>query len=151
MICRASRDRLALALRRYAAGRISNDDLDCVEVDRRDLGAMAVKHEAWFLYDDIRHHYATRKHAIDRAGRRELAKWVLFLNSDDEYLWPGHAFVPIVDWPLNLFTFGWWGRRQNLRRRQFEQAGDISAWPFITIRQLEDAVRRPRYFAGRSS
>ena len=36
MICRPSRDRLALALRRYVAGHATNDDLSDVEVDWRD-------------------------------------------------------------------------------------------------------------------
>lgn len=43
MIHRESRDRVALALRRYAVGRIANDDLDDMEVDWRDRGAVAVK------------------------------------------------------------------------------------------------------------
>ena len=65
MICERSRDRLALALRRYVAGRINNDDLDSVEVDWRDRGAVAVKQMAWNLYDDTNCHYAKGRHAIN--------------------------------------------------------------------------------------
>jgi hypothetical protein len=57
VIHRDSRDRLAEALRRYASGHISNDELDEVEVDWRDRGAVAVKGMAWRLYDDTREHY----------------------------------------------------------------------------------------------
>jgi hypothetical protein len=53
MICRQSRDQLAIALRRYVAGRISNDDLDGIVVDWSDRGAFAVKQADWALYSDI--------------------------------------------------------------------------------------------------
>ena len=43
MIDRKGRDRLALALRRYVVGRITNDDLEETEIDQRDRGAVAVK------------------------------------------------------------------------------------------------------------
>ena len=43
MVHRESRDDLAIALRQYASRQITNDDLDCVVVDWRDRGAVAVK------------------------------------------------------------------------------------------------------------
>jgi hypothetical protein len=148
MICEKSRDRLALALRRYAAGRISNDDLDSVEVDWRDRGAVAVKQMAWRLYDDTTYHFAKGRHAINRDGRRIVAKWIVFLQGDTEYLWPDYSFIQIINRPLNLLTFGWWEKRKNARRKEFEQAGDFSAWPFIAMTELNDAVQSPRYLAG---
>jgi hypothetical protein len=148
MICEQSRDRLALALRRYVAGRISNDDLDDVEVDWRDRGAVAVKQMAWRLYDDTTHHFAKGRHAIRRDGKRIVAKWIVFLHGDKEYLWPDYSFIQIINWPLNLFTFGWWEKRKDIRRKEFEQAGDFSAWPFIAMAELNDAVQNPRYLAG---
>ena len=56
MIHRESRDRLAEALRQYVSGRITNDDLDSVDVDWRDRGAIAIQCMAWQLYDDMRTH-----------------------------------------------------------------------------------------------
>lgn len=64
MIDRASRDRLATALRRYVSGRSTNDDLDRVDVDWRDRGAIAVKDRAWCLYDDTDQHRATGRHYL---------------------------------------------------------------------------------------
>ena len=148
MICRQSRDRLALALRRYVTGRISNDDLDGIDVDWRDRGAVAVKQMAWTLYSDTKHHYATGKHAITDVGKRIIARWVIFLHSEEEYLWPEYSFIQIVNWPLNLLTFGWWERRKGRRRNEFEQAGEFSAWPFVRMADSDDAARRPRYLTG---
>ena len=148
MICRQSRDRLALALRRYVSGRITNDDLDSIQVDWRDRGAVAVKQRAWGLYSDNTQHRAAGKHAITDDGKREIAKWVVFLHSEQEYVWPEYSFIQIVNWPLNLLTFGWWERHKGRRRKDFQEAGEFSAWPFVRMADLNDAAQRPRYLAG---
>lgn len=148
MICRQSRDRLALALRRYLAGRISNDDLDCVHVDWRDRGAVAVKWMAWGLYSDTTRHHATGRYVISREARRIVVRSIVFLHGDREYLWPDYSPVQIYNWPLNMLTFGWWERRKKIRRQEFEQAGDFSVWPFTAMTDLEYVIRRPRYLAG---
>lgn len=148
MICRQSRDRLALALRRYVAGRISNDELEGVDVDWRDRGAVALKQMAWGLYSDMSEHYATGKHAIAPEGKRVIAAWIVFLHSDSEYLWPEYSFIQIVNWPLNLLTLGRWERKKSHRRKEFEEAGEFAAWPFTRTADLDAAARNPRYFSG---
>lgn len=145
MIHRASRDALALALRRYAARRISNDDLDAVEVDWRDRGATAVKQMAWQLYDDMYGHKAEGRHALGKETKRTIARWIVFLHSDLEYLWPEYSFMAVIDWPLNLLTLGWWKRRREERWRQFLEAGEFDAWPFLSRKEEQLAVRRPRF------
>ena len=149
MICEQSRDRLALALRRYVAGHISNDDLDGTKVDWRDRGAVAVQQMAWSLYDDTKHHYATGRHAINSDGKRIVARLIVFLHSDREYLWPDYSFIQIINWPLNLLTLGWWERCKNVRRQEFEQAGDFAAWSFIAMTDLDEEAQKPRYLSGR--
>lgn len=148
MICRQSRDRLALALRRYVAGRLNNDELDFIKVDRSDRGAVAVKQMAWGLYDDRKNHYAAGRYAIDRDSRRAVARWIVFLHSDQEYRWPNYSLAQIFNWPLNLMTFGWWERRKRRCRDEFKQAGDWAAWPFITTVDLTASASKPRYLAG---
>ena len=148
MIHRPSRDALALALRRYAAKHITNDDLHDVRVDWRDRGAVAVKEMAWGLYDDTSVHRADGKRALNREARREIAKWIVFLHSDFEYLWPQYSFVQIVNWPMNLLTLGWWERRKERRRAEFRAAGEYMAWPFVRVSDLKGALASPRYFRG---
>ena len=103
---------------------------------------------AWNLYDDTNCHYAKGRHAINSDAKRIIAKWIVFLHGDKEYLWPDYSFIQIKNWPLNVLTFGWWERRKYVRRKEFEEAGDFAAWPFISIADLNDAARRPRYLTG---
>jgi hypothetical protein len=148
MIDRPSRDRLATTLRQYVSGRITNDDLDDIEVDWRDRGAVAVKERAWCLYDDNYQHRAVGKHFLERPARDEIGRWILFLHSDHEYTWPQFSFLQIVNWPLNLLTLGWWERRKQVRFDEFKAAGDFSVWPFVTRQDYDSALSHPKYLAG---
>lgn len=148
MINRDSRDRLAIALRRYSAGLITNDDLYEVQVDWRDRGAVAVKEMSWRLYSDHKQHYAKDEHSLTREVKREIARWIAFLYTDREYLWPEYSFIQIVNWPMNLLTFGWWERWKKRRWEQFLEAGDFSIWPFCSKAELEEAIGSPRLLAG---
>jgi hypothetical protein len=150
MIHRASRKRLALALRRYVARRITNDELDAVSVDWRDRGAVAVRQMAWRLYDDLRTHRCSGRHALTREGRRTVARWITFLHSDAEYLWPEYNFVQVSPWIASVLTLGWYGRRHARRWREFLAAGDFDAWPFIDEKEATEAAGRPVLLAGKA-
>jgi len=149
MIHRQSRDALALAIRRYVSGRITNDDLDDIAVDWRDRGAAAVKEMAWNLYDDNDNHRAVGKHHLNKSVRREIARWIVFLHSDQEYIWPEYSFIQIWNWPANLLTFGWWERWKSRRLQAFKEAGDFSVWPFTRRADFVEVVLRPRLLSGR--
>lgn len=151
MIHRESRDRLAQALRHYVAGRITNDDLDDVEIDWRDRGAVAVHGMAWGLYDDLEQHKATGRHAISKEARRHIARWIAFLYSDTEYIWPEYSFIQIINLPMNIVTFGWWERMKRRKWKEFEEAGDIDVWPFCNRRELEKIVHHPKLLARKES
>jgi len=69
MVDRLSRDKLAEALRQYVSGRITNDTLDDIKVDKKDHGAVAVKEAAWYLYDDLHEHKAMDNFYIDKKDR----------------------------------------------------------------------------------
>ncbi|MDP3739935.1 MAG: hypothetical protein Q8R02_21290 [Hyphomonadaceae bacterium] len=138
MIDRHGRDRLALALRRYVIGRITNDDLEEVEVDWRDRGAVAVKRRSWHLYSDHRCYYRKGKDALPWEVRREVARWIVFLGSNQEYVWPEYR----------LDVGPWFGRKR--KTEQFMEAGDFAVWPFIDAAALQTALRAPRFFAHRA-
>lgn len=147
MIHRESRDRLALALRQYVSGQINNDDLDSMDVDWRDRGAVYVQEIAWNLYDDMDQHYAKGEHHLDKAARKEISRWIVFLHSDAEYIWPEYSFMQIVNWPMNLLTLGWWERSKKRKWEQFLEAGEFDAWPFSSRQELLKAASRPRLLA----
>jgi len=144
MIHRQSRNNLSQALRQYASGRITNDDLEAIEVDWRDRGAVAVQEVAWFLYDDTHQHTATGKYSLDATQRREIAKYVVFLHTNHEFIWPEYSFINPVGFLLNIFTFGWWRKKQRYRWQQYSEAGDIDAWPFISTTALNNAKESPK-------
>ena len=145
MINRSSRDKLALAIRRFVSGQIHNDELDEVEVDWRDRGAVAVKEMSWNLYWDTEQHFATGKNKIQREARREIARWIIFLQSDSEYLWPDYSFVQIFNWPMNILTFGMWERRKKRILKEFCEAGDFSSWPFQNSKEVARAAASPSF------
>jgi len=144
MIHRASRHRLALALRRYAAKRCTNDDLDSVEVDWRDRGAVAVKQMAWRIYDDLHTHRAVGRYSLSREARRAIARWVIFLHSEQEYLWPEYNFVRIAPGIFSAFTLGWWGRQERKRWDEFLASGDFDVWPFVSTQAELSARAQPK-------
>lgn len=69
---------------------------------------VAVKQMAWQLYDDLRTHYVEGNLGRGSDGRKTIARWIIFLQSDKEYLWPEYSFIRVINWPLNLLTLGWW-------------------------------------------
>lgn len=148
MVHRPSRASLALALRRYLSRRITNDQLACVEVDWRDRGAVAVAGMAWRLYDDMHTHRANGTHAITGSLRREVARWIVFLQSDQEYVWPDYNFVQAAPGIGSLLTLGWWGRKERRRWQEFTEAGDISVWPFVSEEVERAAKSNPRFLAS---
>jgi len=91
MINRAARDCLALALRRLAAGRITNDEFDdevsewwgCTDDDPA-LGELAVY--GWLHYSDLREYRLRGRDKLSQQARRSIARAILFLKSDQEYV-----------------------------------------------------------------
>ena len=130
------------------SGQITNDDLDKVTVDWRDRGAVAVKQMAWLLYDDTRQHRIERRLPRGSEERRDVARWIAFLYSDLEYYWPEYSFIQIVNWPMNLLTWGWWERMKKRRWEQFLEAGDFKVWPFCRVDELDRIRRRPRFLGS---
>lgn len=147
MIDRHARDKLALALRRYAAKRITNDELeDAVAWISEDQGVTVVQDMAWRLYDDTFRHHADGPHALAKDDRRSVARWVLFLQTDLEYSWPNHDFrqseTSLDRFVADLFTAGRWSRKELRNWEKFVEAGDIEVWPFQNIADEEAARRR---------
>ena len=149
MIDYPNRDRLALLLRRYVAGRVTNDELaDEAPSRSADPAIQAVYEQAWNLYDDLSTHRAEGRHALTPDARRLVARWVLFLHSDRQYRWPPFSFMQIHNWPVNVLTLGWWERRKRRRFEAFQRAGHFNVWPFLTTVEYKEALAKPRFLRG---
>jgi hypothetical protein len=145
MIDRNSRDKLALALRRYAAKRITNDQLEYAGGNSKDRGVRAVQDMAWRLYSDMHCHRAVGRHALDKDTRRAVARWVLFLRTDCEYSWPDHelrqAENRLDQFVRDIFTAGQSSKKKRQKWQDFHGAGDFDVWPFLH-KNDEESVRR---------
>lgn len=144
MIDRASRDKLAEALRQYVSGRITNDTLDSIEINKKDYGAIAVKDATWYLYDDVHEHKAINKFYINQKDRKDIARWIVFLQSNEEYIWPK---MGIKDMLFVMLTFGLYKKVINSR---LNKVGDLSVWPFRSKNELKKASSKPKLLIGKA-
>lgn len=93
MIDRTSRDRLALAIRRLGAGRISTDQFceTWYELEfqgSKDAAIIAIGEMIDSSYGDLWSMRFRDDARLTPRGRRFFARCVLFLKSSDEYAWP---------------------------------------------------------------
>lgn len=152
MVDRKARDKLAELLRHLVAGQITNDEFEYrIPISSEDLAIFEIYLiiAAWPLYDDFYEHTLTGKHRVPDEYRREIAKCVLFLKTDQEYQWPYQTDLKkalmFLLWLVSL------GRAGYRFKKVFESAGEIEVWPFIRQKDLETARKRPPYLAGRRS
>ena len=148
MIDRYARNVLASALRQLLARQITNDNFEDTIPQSEDRIVESIESRAWTFYSDMYPHKLNRK--LTKIIRPDVARWILFLQSDLEYRWP---LGPLDDFPiynslLNILTFGWWERRKELQLKAWEQYGDISVWPFIEKEELNEACKQPYFLTG---
>jgi hypothetical protein len=134
---------LAMGIRRLASARITNlefeDQLPAEVWSSRDAGVQAIRWAAWMLYDDLREHRLDGLHALGRLGRRQVARWILFLKSEEEYRWPQlPLWLRLLLLPANLLTFNFIGRAL---RRWLDRGGDTEVWPFMRRSDLMRAIQ----------
>lgn len=148
MIDRVARDNLAEAIRHLASGRITNDQYeDRLPWSSIDPAVWEIHRSgAWRLYSDLSEYHLQGRHRLQRRTRREVARWILFLKSDQEYEWPRFAcFETLLLTAVNLVTCGLVGLLwQKLRR----PPGPTELWPFFRSLDHDAAVAHPPYLAG---
>jgi hypothetical protein len=102
-------------------------------------------HGAWHLYDDFRTERLTGEWKRDKTGRREVARWILFLQSGREYEWPTLGAEAAFKRFLTRLTCG----RLVFPGSRLADFGDIDVWPFVRVEDFDEARRHPEYLAGR--
>jgi hypothetical protein len=150
---RKARDKFAELLRHFVAGQITNDEFENqAPLSSKDLAIGEIWWIAvWPLYDDFEEHTLTEKYRVLDDERREIAKCVLFLKTDQEYQWPRHSTLKQLLGDLRyLVSFG---RVPVYSSKELldAAAGNLEAWPFIRLKDLETARRRPPYLAGKGT
>lgn len=147
MINKKGRRQLALYTRRYLSGQISNFDLEASEPEPEGDDAIieVFANGIYQLYSDEKNHFCVGIHAISKAERATVARWLLFLYSDYVYEWPSYkgsslrraVQVVTLSFPKR-FLFG---------SEDFKMAGDFSIWPFIRRSDYNEALRHPPFFS----
>ena len=141
MIDRPARKRAAEAIRHFVTGQISNKEfLRRYPESEDDSAIWALDDTVWCLYDDIRTHKLSGDEALSKEFKSEAVRWLMFLYSDKEYLWPNigkPGFRHYPSWFCRLFVFA------SKRYERFRAAGDYSVWPFLRREDFEDARQRP--------
>lgn len=102
MVDRNARRQLALMMRRYASGRISEQQLieGMPEGGDGDAAVEAAYHFACELPETYVRPSELPQSDSSHVTRRDVARWVLFLMTDEEYLWPTKS--------LHDALFRWW-------------------------------------------
>lgn len=146
-IDREARNILARELRRFALGRITDEQLEeTIDALPQSSDRGVRDMVASLLIDDFETYPLNGSRALTREGRRECARWILFLRSDEEYLWPSKpwwlwlAFVLVL--PINLLTLGYLG--DHLSKWHDSHLGARrDLWPFFDNRQYAVVAGKP--------
>lgn len=152
MVDRKARDGFAQAIRALVAGTITNDQFEDSRLPAlrsADPAVKAIQNEGvWHLYSDLEEHRLRGKHALARADKTHVARWVLFLKTDLPYEWPVmsglNAFLLAL---ASLLTLG---AAHRCYAHRLQQHGDMHVWPFIRQADYQAALARPVYLRGRS-
>ena len=147
MIDRRGRTEVSELLRHLVAGQITNDEFEDRLPGRcEDRAVNEVSEEASYLYSDLWEHHLAGAERVPEEARHHVARWILFLQADLELEWPEWSFGRrLLSSVARLLTFGVLGQEG---RRRYQDAGDITVWPFLRCRDYEAALAKPRYLSG---
>ncbi|WP_313532937.1 hypothetical protein [Sphingobacterium athyrii] len=168
---------LAYHLRHLAIGLISNDEFEEKITEDVSFGYLPEHYYSskeakfddpiirpmlelsWCLYSDLENHKLTGKHQLSDEELKDIARIILFLNSDFEYEWPYFDRINLLirlSFKDLLFTVLSLGQHYNVklneRKKQYEafnNTGDHELWPFISKEQYEQQLRKQPFLWGK--
>lgn len=146
MIDLDARNEFAELLHQFIAGRIENFDFENRVPNSDDPAINEIWWQAgWPLYDDFKTHKLNGEWRIPNEYRRELAKAILFLKTNKEYIWPPKTgLYPTFVSLFNFFTLGMFTNK-NAKKLEKE------AWPFATLLELSEANENPVYLNAKNA
>lgn len=137
-----SRRAAAELVRQLASGRLTNDEFEERWPASADPALSAVREAAWFLYSDLRAYRLTGANRLPFAVRRQVSRWVIFLQSDLEYEWPVATRTEKLARSIaDLLTMGVATRRW---KTALQVSEDADVWPFFRRVDFRRALRAPR-------
>lgn len=151
MVDREARNQAAQAIRHYVCGVITNREFESrYPSSKMDPVIRAMDDSLWATYEDISTHKLERKNAASREMKARIARWLLFLYSNNEYLWPHISEPAFRDLPPDS-SIGIWIRRifaYEERSAAFMKNGHYEVWPFLHREEYEQALKNPILLKG---
>ena len=176
MVDHKRRKSLAIHLRHLSTGQITNDEFEervmddvtygwlpdqfyrAKESKDDDLAIRPILEYTWCLYDDTFNHRLTAKYELSPFHVQEIARLILFLNSDQEYEWDYVDMTNLVfsfsfkDMLKSIITLGAHYKDLELSREEeikdMMKQGDFEYWPFIRESDLARQLRFQPFLLG---
>lgn len=146
MIDRAARNQLAEQMRHFVTGLTDNFAYDdrVFSIQSNDAVVISIRHEMWFVYDDLSRHKLKGKWALSEQDKATILRCILFLKFDIQYRWPEKPRKNFLKTLLRFLTLG---LVSNHPDRQWEANGEIEVWPFLKVEEFNAAKQKPVYLA----
>lgn len=151
MIDKDARSKLRMTLKSGAIGRISATECEnqVLDIDSLDPVAKAFAATVKELVDD----WNDSLESVFRRGssmRRNLARWLIFLEHAYEYEWPASKLpVGVLNYyrPTKNRLLRWFSGSIEREIKDFKSFGDYEVWPFVSVESL-DIAREPLNCVG---
>ena len=140
MVDRDARKAAAEKVRYFVNGGITNFEFEDSQPSTRDEAVLAIYDTLWLFYDDFEKHKLVLGHAIPEKTKKDMARWLMFLYSDEEYEWPPISYPgarPLEHGFLSKI-FGGPDKESKFMRR-----GGYGFWPFISEETYLQAKQNP--------
>ncbi|UOK42218.1 MULTISPECIES: hypothetical protein [Flavobacterium] len=179
MIDKERRKKLAYHLRHLSIGLITNDEFENYILDDVSFGWLPEQYYrakeaklddpiiqpmlelSWCLYSSLKEYKLEGKNKLTNEQLKEIAKYILFLNSDNEYEWPYYDFInPQIKSSFrediaNLLSFGkYYKNKMDEKEKEFaemQKMGDYDYWPFISKEQYEEQLKHQPFLTERKA
>lgn len=136
-----ARKRLCGLMRQFAIGRIDSEEFDQAYGGLfLDLDAEIIATETFALNDEVPA-CLVGPHQLSRADRRQVARWVLFLQSGQDYYELNRSWGAQMREIGNRVTGGLIARGEE--NEEYDEYAQY-LWPFLTQDDLEEARRHPK-------
>lgn len=177
MVDRERRKKLAYHLRHLSVGLISNDEFEDYITDDVSFGWLPEQYYrskeakfddgiiqpilelSWCLYSDLEEQKLKSKNKLSEEQLKEIAKYILFLNSEIEYQWPYFDTInPTIRFSFsehisNLLSFGkYYKNKMDEKARELvemKKNGNFDYWPFINKEQYEEQLKHHPFLSER--
>lgn len=141
MIDRKARNELANLVRAFATGTITNFDFERNSPFSEDKIISVIDDYLWSFYDDFKEHKLP-KGSLPLTTKKEIARIVLFLDSELEYQWPIEG--GLIKRILKLFKSSPAIQAKKIKDFDYHNAGDLSVWPFQNRKHLIAEAKKQR-------